>query len=121
IPALPRSASASSVPIFSSRLSISVSTRETKKLATEAMPASVSPSACACDGAERDRGPDRAPKNLAPATTNPTIFAEPEVGEVGRGQSLIGGDAFECLGPRAVTAGVPDDARHARAPPTTTS
>ena len=48
MPALPRSASASSVPIFSSRLSISVSTRETKKLATEAMPARVCPFAAAC-------------------------------------------------------------------------
>ena len=32
---LPRNASASGVPIFSSRLSASVSTRETKKLTTE--------------------------------------------------------------------------------------
>ena len=53
MPALPRSASASSVPIVSSRLSISVSTRETKKLATEVMPARVCPFAVACSRPSR--------------------------------------------------------------------
>ena len=53
MPALPRRASASSVPIFSSRLSISVSTRETKKLATDAIRPSWCPLAAACSSPSR--------------------------------------------------------------------
>ena len=46
--ALPRSAFASSLPIFSSRLSTSVSTRDTKNDATETMAVMSCPLARAC-------------------------------------------------------------------------
>jgi hypothetical protein len=48
MPALPRSSLASSLPIASRRLSTSVSTRETKKDATEAIVAMSTPLSRAC-------------------------------------------------------------------------